>query len=124
MKTGSYQTIGAAPGRIGISVGSPRGQPAGYRMYRALAPTRDMLDLAKPEYERRFAQILAKLDPKKVAAELQVLAGGAEPILLCFEKPPFNERNWCHRRLVADWLERELGIVVPEVGFEQAALPI
>ena len=26
----------------------------------------------------------------------------------------------CHRRLVAEWLEEKLGIVVPELGHERA----
>jgi hypothetical protein len=31
------------------------------------------------------------------------LAGGAEPVLLCWERPPFTADNWCHRRMVAAW---------------------
>ncbi len=43
------------------------------------------------------------------------LADPHEPVLLCWERPPFSETTWCHRRLVAAWLERELGLIVPEV---------
>jgi hypothetical protein len=32
----------------------------------------------------------------------------------CWERPPFTEKNWCHRRLVAGWFETELGVAVPE----------
>ena len=35
MKTGSWYTTRGLPGRVGISVGTPRGMPAGYRLYRA-----------------------------------------------------------------------------------------
>lgn len=35
---------------------------------------------------------------------------GADAILLCWE--PAGQ--FCHRRLVAEWLETSLGIVVPE----------
>jgi hypothetical protein len=41
---------------------------------------------------------------------------GPDAILLCWES--FNVR--CHRRLVAEWLEEKVGIVVPEVGHERA----
>ena len=114
MKTGSWMTYKGL-GRVGISLGAPRGQPAGFRLYRTLAPTRDMLHMAKDEYVPRYAEILAKLDPKKTWDEIHALAGGAEPVILCFERPPFTVTNFCHRRLVADWFERELGQLVPEV---------
>jgi hypothetical protein len=42
-----------------------------------------------------------------------------EPVMLCFEKPPFTVTNWCHRRMAAAWLERELGIEVNELGPER-----
>jgi hypothetical protein len=41
---------------------------------------------------------------------------GLDAILLCWES--FNVR--CHRRLVAEWLEDKLGIIVPELGHERA----
>ncbi len=44
MKTSSYFYY-TGPGRIGITVGNPRGIPAGYRMYRQLAPRREMLKI-------------------------------------------------------------------------------
>jgi uncharacterized protein (DUF488 family) len=49
--------------------------------------------------------VLGKLDPAKV---LDDLGGGA--ILMCWEKPGED----CHRRLVAEWLEKHLSIKVPE----------
>lgn len=124
MKTGSFQTIGAAPGRIGISLGSPRGQPAGYRMYKALAPTRDMLSMPLAEYAPRYNALLEQLDPQKVWEDLHKLAGvdaagnQIAPILLCFERAPFSETNFCHRRQAALWLEEKLGVKIYEDGFE------
>ncbi len=47
--------------------------------------------------------------------DLHRLADPHEPVLLCWERPPFSETVWCHRRMVAAWLERELGLIVPEV---------
>lgn len=125
MKTSSWMTVGATPGRVGISLGTPRGQPAGFRLYRALAPTRDMLHLDDlSAYEPRYQAILDALDAQKVWDDLHALAGkdasGAqvEPIMLCFEKPPFTRVNFCHRRLAARWLEQKLGVEIPERGFE------
>ena len=54
--------------------------------------------------------VLDTLDPHKVRGDL-----GEDAILLCYEDP--GKR--CHRRLVADWLERTLGIEVPELTPEQ-----
>jgi len=39
------------------------------------------------------------------------------PTPFCSVGESFNVR--CHRRLVAEWLEEKLGIVVPEVGHER-----
>jgi hypothetical protein len=45
------------------------------------------------------------------------IADGRVPVLCCFEKPN-DPPNWCHRSLVADWIERTLGQPVREIGFE------
>ena len=114
MKTASYFTY-RGPGRVGISVGTPRGIPAGYRMYKALAPRRDMLHLPQAEYRILFFRdILGPLDLVQVVRDLDSLAAGTEPVLLCFEKPPFDTINFCHRRMVADWFKDTLGLKVPE----------
>ncbi|MFB3132815.1 MAG: DUF488 family protein [Rhodothermales bacterium] len=122
MKTASYFTY-FGPGRVGISRGNPRGL-SGYRIYRALAPWRYMLDLSEAEYrDIYFDEILAHLDPAKVVADLEALAGDHEPVLLCFERPPFTPTNWCHRRMVAEWLADKLGLEVPELERGGAAAP-
>lgn len=116
MKTASHFTY-FGPGRIAISLGAPRGAPAGYRIYRTLAPTRDMLKLGYEAYRPRFFEILAKLDPQREWDHLHTLAAGAEPVLQCFEKPPLDTcRNYCHRRMVAEWFEQHMGVQVPEIG--------
>lgn len=53
-------------------------------------------------YIRNFnAEVLADKDPDQVVAELKSCADGAEKIaLICYEKPG----DFCHRHLVADWL--------------------
>jgi hypothetical protein len=114
VKTASHFTY-FGPGRISISRSLPRGKKA-IPSYRALAPGPWFNSVSRDEYERLYAAQLAALDPEQVATDLKALAGDAEPVLLCFEKPPFTETNWCHRRLVAAWLHSELGIVIPEAS--------
>ncbi len=113
MKTASFFTY-TGPGRISIACYAPRGTPAGYRQYRALAPDADMLKMSQALYLPRYDAILGRLDPQQVWDDLHRLAGDQEPVLLCWERPPFTPTNWCHRRLVADWFERALGVTVPE----------
>lgn len=127
MKTGSWATY-RGPGRIGISAGTPRGQPAGYRLYRTLAPDRAWMHRPIDTYRPLYEAILNRLDPQQVWDALHKLAGEdeagqqIEPVILCFEKPPFTEVNFCHRRMAADWFEKNLGVIVPEVSFEQPGL--
>src|SRR6476619_3163322 len=55
------------------------------------------------------------------AADLRDLAGeGRVPVLVCWESAAEIEagQSWCHRHIVAQWLERGLGIEVAEVGYE------
>lgn len=52
-----------------------------------------------------YKQILNTLDPYKVYNDL------SDKVLLCWESPD----KFCHRRLVAEWIERKLNIVVPEI---------
>ena len=113
MKTASWRTY-FGPGRIGISLGV-RGVRAGYKVFRPLNPTREMLHLPHEEFDAQYAQILAELDPLRVWTDLHALAGNFEPYLMCWEVPPFTEANRCHRRQVSAWFEEQLGEAVPEL---------
>ena len=46
---------------------------------------------------------------------------GEEIILLCHELPGtvLNKEHFCHRRLVADWIELETGIIIPELSIKE-----
>jgi hypothetical protein len=115
MKTSSF-FIYKGPGRVSIARYAPRGTPAGFRVFKALAPGPWFNSVSKDEYIDRFTrEMLAPLDPKATFEALHQLAGDREPVLLCWEKPPFTEKNWCHRRIVADWFQMALGIDVPEL---------
>jgi len=50
-------------------------------------------------------EILSKLNPEEVYANLNGM------VLLCWEK----SGKFCHRRIVAEWIETSLGIEVPEL---------
>jgi hypothetical protein len=114
MRTASFFTY-TGPGRISIARYHPRGTPVGFRVYPDLAPGPWFKTVDRVEYERLYALQLANLDPHQVLVDLQELAGGAEPVLLCWERPPFSATNFCHRRLVAGWLQEHTGIAVPEL---------
>ncbi len=80
----------------------------------ALAPTREMIKLAHDgkteEYTKQYTeQILSWLDPQKVYEELD------DCVLLCWEK----SGSFCHRRLVAEWLEKGTGNKVKEFGYDR-----
>ena len=76
------------------------------RRYPALAPRKDMLHMEEGDYRREYRKILDRLDPRRVYDDL-----GSESILLCWERAG----QFCHRRLVAEWLEKNLGVKVPEL---------
>ncbi len=118
MKTASFFAY-TGPGRVSIARWVPRGTPAGYRIYKPLAPRRDMLKMTLEQYRRLYVgEILAAHDPQTVDFDLNRLAGGAEPVLLCWERQPdlASGKTFCHRRMVADWLSETLGLDVPEIG--------
>jgi hypothetical protein len=76
------------------------------RTYPALAPRREMLKMDEATYRVEYQKILDALDPRKVFEDL-----GPDAILLCWEAPG----KFCHRRLVAGWLESHLEKLVPEL---------
>ena len=121
IKTGSWFARYPADHLIvGISRGTPRNLAPGHRMYPKLQPGPWFNSVSVEEYRRRYqAEVLDKLDPKAVAAELAALAGGRVPVLCCFERP--HTGQWCHRALAAAWLAEALGEPVPEFGFEGLA---
>jgi hypothetical protein len=111
MKTGYFAKHGNIPGAISISISSPKFFHGS--QYRFLAPRWEMLKMSRDDYDRHYILILRSLSPKKVYDDLVKLGKNAEPVLLCWEKP----NTWCHRRLVAEWLEMFLKVEISEYGF-------
>lgn len=93
-----------------ISLGVPKWFKG--KLYKKLAPTYQILNQYKIDndeikYTEHYTkEILNKLNPKEVYDEL-----GEDSVLLCYEK----SNSFCHRHIVAEWLERELGIKITEL---------
>lgn len=118
MQTSNFWQYPIGSNRIVISRAVPRGIEAGYRRYPKLAPgswfkNPDYKNNATAFEKRYFAEILAPLNPSEEWERLHQLAGGNEPVLICWE-PLKKTGEYCHRRMVAKWFEEELGVTVPE----------
>ena len=79
--------------------------------YPALAPDRQTFyaikegAITKEQYEKLYREnVLAKLDPKAIYEMFK------HNVLLCWEEPG----KFCHSRIVAAWIQENLGIEVPE----------
>ena len=108
MTTASFPKYNA---NKGISIA--RGTPSWFigKRYSPLAPPWGLIKgykngtVSEEEYTKIYNKLLAGLDPHEVYLRLQ------DRVLLCWEKPG----DFCHRRLVADWIQRETGNEVPEL---------
>lgn len=109
IQTSCYSKV--PPGRraICISRGMPRGKQ--YKRYWPLAPGLWFKSVSEAEYRQLYFRQLEQLDPIDVVCDLFDLTEQVDPILLCYEPPG----QFCHRRLVAEWLKYELNGDVPEM---------
>ncbi len=118
MLTGSIFTAPRGPGLIAVTRSLPPHLAGRIKRYPALATPRRMSGInTKAAFCRAFfAGVLRDLDPAEEWAQLHELAGpGVEPVIACFERPPWSETNFCHRRLVARWFADRLGEEVLEM---------
>lgn len=72
-------------------------------------------------YIKEFYHLRLKdLNPNELLNDLKQKFGD-EIILLCHELPgkQINKIHFCHRRLLADWIELETGIVIPEISIDK-----
>jgi len=105
--TSNFKIAGHLSQAIAISQGIPRGWQG--RTYKPLAPAWTLVKLTDNEQFIKLyrAQVLDRLDAAQVLQDL----GGDDFIMLCWEAPGV----FCHRRVVAAWLQKELGITVEEL---------
>jgi uncharacterized protein YeaO (DUF488 family) len=100
-------------GPLGVSIANSAPQFYNGPSYRPLVPSwilvKDYRDgkIGKEEYIEVYLKQLQSLNPNKVYEELFKIHG-ENPVLLCWE--PAGE--FCHRRIVAKWLEETLGVAV------------
>lgn len=66
------------------------------------------------EYCKEYNLMLLEYDCCTIVEQMLELFGN-NITLLCYEKPS----KFCHRRLAAKWIESELGLVVPELGYAE-----
>jgi hypothetical protein len=118
--TSYYAKSGGNPNAISISAKAPpffKGE-----RYGKLAPTWDLLNAYKSGqvdergYTEWYMRLLAerKLTPQQVVDELK-----DGTIMLCYEK----SSDFCHRHIVAAWLQSGADVVVEELQFESKTKP-
>lgn len=99
---------------IGVSLGIPNWFEGERR--EELAPREEMFGLNRENFLVAYRkEILEKLVPEEVWES----CGGEKGILICWESPFL----FCHRRMIAEWLEESLDRVIPERGFSRDLYP-
>ena len=75
-------------------------------------------------YIKEFYELRLKdLNPNELMGILKERFG-EDIILLCHELPglEINKEHFCHRRLLADWVELETGIIIPELSISESGI--
>ncbi|MHB8491188.1 MAG: hypothetical protein ACYDA6_03095 [Solirubrobacteraceae bacterium] len=103
---------------VGITVGAPRA-PLGYPLatrIRSLAPDYSFLKDERALFEQKMRMKLQRTWAHVIDRLVQVveLTGADELVLLCFEDIT-QPGVWCHRQIVAAFIEEQTGQVVEEL---------
>lgn len=117
MKTGYFYKLkqNKIDGAVSIAVGKPRYINV-YHELKSLAPSWGLLsafrkeEVTEEEYVIQFNAMLSGLNVNDIVDELHNKTGGEEPVIMCH----CNAGSFCHRHLVAEWIERETGQVIEE----------
>lgn len=110
MNTSYYSKSAKNPNAVSIAGKAPDWYTG--REYKELAPKYWFFAKYKQDHDEKFyteqfqKEVLDQLDPQQVFNDL-----GENAVILCWEAAG----KFCHRRLVAKWLEEKLGIQVPEL---------
>lgn len=120
-KSDKYRLVSISKDK-GASYIDENGNPYDKECYLALAPKRDFFKqwrILKEKvsfeestlfYMRHFYdEVLLPLDPKQVYKDLN------HSVLLCYE----DSSDFCHRHIVAAWLEKNLNIKVKECVYQE-----
>lgn len=81
----------------------------------SIAPTPDILNNCRSnhqEFRKRYKEEVLSIfkDPNLFVERLKFITGNKDCALCCFEKPD----EFCHRHLIADWLNETLNLDVQE----------
>lgn len=111
--TSNYARNSSNPNAVAISGAIPEWYEGDWM--KILAPKKDMVGRLKnnsPNYSQRkyTRDYLELLKSRNLTPEKVIKMIPANAILLCYESPG----DFCHRRLLADWLTRHTGIEIPE----------
>lgn len=85
---------------------------------REVAPTREEFHVYGAAFRALYWQRLDEMGVGWIERRLQAVVPHGRIVLLCFEDvwaPGTRFELACHRRMLADWLEREAGWTVPEL---------
>ena len=117
MKTGIYKQIEEEKnnGFISISLYSSNNDFVKHE-YKSLAPNWKLYEdlktkkITEEKFILTYNQQLDTLNPRMVFEDLNSLVSGYEPILMT----DGSKKKFCHRHLVAEWLEKNLDVIVEE----------
>ena len=117
MKTGCFKHIDEEKnnGFISISLYPSKNDFVRYE-YKSLAPNWKLFEnlksnnISQEKFIEEFMEQLNSLNAITVFDDLKSLVTGFEPILMTNG----NKKKFCHRHIVADWLQNELNIQVDE----------
>jgi hypothetical protein len=99
---------------VSISRGEPRWRlPFAFRRMRALAPDdRTWAEQDPAAFRASYERQLWDLGAGRIVEDLERVSDGCPVVCLCWERPT---DDYCHRWTLAAFVEREAGIVVPEL---------
>ena len=117
MKTGYFKQIIDVQKNafISISLYPSNNEFVNYE-YKSLAPNWKLYEnlkskkISEDQFITAYKEQLELMNPNKVYDDLNTLVSGLEPILMT----DGSKKKFCHRHLVAEWLENEVGIIIEE----------
>ena len=117
MKTGCFKQVsdGHTNGYVSISLYPSKNDFINHE-YKSLAPNWKLLEnlnkkkITEDQFIKSYKEQLLLLNAYTVYDDLNSLVTGFEPIIMT----SVSKKKFCHRHLVAEWFESELGIVIEE----------
>jgi len=93
---------------IGISLGTPKFISEHLDKILYLAPRRDMLGMEYDDYKKLYLERLSKVDWDDVRRLIKQFGQGKDVAFCCYESLK-NEDDWCHRTMLAEFINNFSG---------------